>query len=134
MYNIGMLPDPSGGDKCKVQHGPNGKLLSKVTITTQQELDQVKPVRIFCGTYTMEKNHKNNVATLRNTWGKRCDGWVAFSTKADPSIPAISIEHEGEESYDYEAPAFRQPSSVGGAQQGVYVDRTPVPFREKKTK
>ena len=48
----------------------------------------------------MEKNHDTNVRATRDTWGKRCDGFVAFSTKSDPVIPAIRIEHEGPESYD----------------------------------
>ena len=95
----GMLPDPSGGDSCKIQNGPNGKLLSKVALTTQEELDQVKPVKIFCGLYTMEKN-KENIESSRSTWGKRCDGFLAFSTKTDASIPSINIEHEGQESWD----------------------------------
>ena len=36
----------------------------------------------------------------KQTWAKKCDGFVAFSTSTDSSIPALKIEHEGEESYD----------------------------------
>jgi glycoprotein-N-acetylgalactosamine 3-beta-galactosyltransferase len=50
---------------------------------------------------------------MKATWAKRCDGWVAFSTKTDYSIPgtfmlvftfltleAIEIHHEGPEEYN----------------------------------
>lgn len=51
---------------------------------------------------------------MKATWAKRCDGWVAFSTKTDESIPglvvhyqgvihthlAIEIHHEGREEYN----------------------------------
>lgn len=36
----------------------------------------------------------------RSTWGKRCDGFVAFSTAADASLSAVRLEHDGPESYD----------------------------------
>lgn len=86
-------------DPCKIKNGPNGKLLDRVHVTTENELKPVSgsfsDVKIFCATYTMEANHKGNVNTMRSTWTKRCDGFVAFSTAADPDIPAIKIEHEG---------------------------------------
>lgn len=74
--------------------------MNKVILSTESELSEVAPVKLFCGTYTMAANHDGNVHTLRNTWGKRCDGWAAFSTKDDHSLPAMDIPHEGEESYD----------------------------------
>lgn len=30
------------------------------------------------------------------TWGKRCDGFIAFSTVTDPEYSAYRIEHEGD--------------------------------------
>lgn len=30
-----------------------------------------------------------------DTWGKRCDGFVAYSTASDPDYNAFNIEHEG---------------------------------------
>jgi hypothetical protein len=96
-----LLPDFEGApNHCRIKDGPNGKLLNIVQLATEEELKEVVPVKLFCGTYTMEKNHDGNVKTLRSTWAKRCDGWVAFSTADDPSLPALSIPHEGEESYD----------------------------------
>ena len=68
-----------------------------MTITSVNELADpgITPVRIFCATYTMASNHDGNVKTMRSTWTKRCDGYVAFSTKSDPDIPAVLITHEG---------------------------------------
>ena len=43
----------------------------------------------------MEKNHATNVKATKLTWAKKCDGFVAFSTKTDPSIPSLNITHEG---------------------------------------
>ena len=48
----------------------------------------------------MLSKHASNVAATRETWAKRCDGWVAFSTSTDATIPSIKIEHEGPEAYD----------------------------------
>jgi hypothetical protein len=56
--------------------------------------------RIFCAVYTMEANHASNVRVMKSTWAKRCNGWVAFSTKTDESIPALEIHHEGPEAYN----------------------------------
>eukprot|EP00981_Chlorochromonas_danica_P009842 scaffold2831_cov249-Ochromonas_danica.AAC.43 len=57
------------------------------------------PIRLFCGIYTISTAHEENVRASRDTWGKRCDGFIAFSNLTDPSIPSLAIEHEGVESY-----------------------------------
>lgn len=75
---------------------PNGQLLARVNVASPA----VEGVRIFCGIYTMEKNHRTNVLATRNTWAKHCDGFIAFSTAEDLAIPSINISHEGDESYD----------------------------------
>ena len=48
----------------------------------------------------MKKNHATNVKATRNTWAKKCDGFIAFSTERDETIPAIALRHEGEEQYE----------------------------------
>ena len=83
--------------------GPHVKLLNRITVSssaTANSGDTNKAVRIFCGIYTYDRNHKTNVRATRDTWAKRCDGFLAFSTLSDPSIPAINILHEGPEEYD----------------------------------
>jgi glycoprotein-N-acetylgalactosamine 3-beta-galactosyltransferase len=48
----------------------------------------------------MESNHATNIRAIRETWAPGCDGFLAFSTKSDPRIPAISLPHEGTEEYN----------------------------------
>lgn len=55
--------------------------------------------RILCMVYTMEQNHHTNIRAIRETWGPGCDGFLAFSTRDDPRLPAISLAHEGPEAY-----------------------------------
>ncbi len=40
---------------------------------------------------SLQKNHPVNVKATRNTWAKRCDGFLAFSTAEDPTVPSINI-------------------------------------------
>ena len=87
---------------CQLNEKPNGELLSRIHIhsESQDTSTSSKKIKIFCGIYTMESNHQTNVLATRDTWGKKCDGFIAFSTKEDMSIPSINIEHEGAESYN----------------------------------
>jgi len=55
--------------------------------------------KVMCIVYTMEENHATNIRVIRETWGPGCDGFLAFSTRDDPRIPAISIPHDGQEEY-----------------------------------
>lgn len=96
-YASGALPDIPGRNPCELNDLPHGKLLARIPIAAPTPAPDV---RIFCGLYTMEKNHATNVKAVKETWGKRCDGFVAFSTASDPTIPAYKIEHEGDEAYD----------------------------------
>ncbi|CAJ1968930.1 unnamed protein product [Cylindrotheca closterium] len=56
--------------------------------------------KVLCMVYTMEENHATNIRAMRETWASGCDGFLAFSTKTDARIPAISIEHDGREEYN----------------------------------
>ena len=76
----------------------NKKLIDGVPIRGMDALEAGPS--IFCGIYTMEKNHATNIRAMRETWAPHCDGFVAFSTATDPRIPAIAIEHEGPEEYN----------------------------------
>ena len=110
-YLEGNVPDkPTGGDQCQLKGKPEGNMLSRIPVADMEGpthkahgsyLDSNgKPLRIFCGIYTMEKNHGTNVEATRSTWAKRCDGFIAFSTVEDPKIPSVNILHEGDEAYD----------------------------------
>lgn len=124
-YIAGNMPDRVSSfgdlvktdDQCTLKGKPEGKMLTHVK---QAGFDSIhspyhhlaghepgtsldsdgNQLRIFCGIYTMEKNHKTNVEATRTTWAKRCDGFIAFSTVEDTAIPSINILHEGDEAYD----------------------------------
>ena len=112
-YLKGNVPDRVRGDgvlvtsndQCSVEK-PDAQLLSRVALFNLEENEslhvdsQGNPLRIFCGIYTMQKNHNTNARATRNTWAKKCDGFIAFSTFEDPSIPSVDILHEGVEAYD----------------------------------
>ena len=55
--------------------------------------------RLMCLVYTMADAHSDRIRAMRETWAGGCDGFLAFSTESDPRLPAISLEHEGPESY-----------------------------------
>jgi len=41
--------------------------------------------KLFCGIFTTHEKH-GNIRAILSTWGWKCDGFVAFSTKNDPSL------------------------------------------------
>ncbi|GKY94310.1 hypothetical protein MPSEU_000396800 [Mayamaea pseudoterrestris] len=62
------------------------------------------PARILCAIYTYAGDHRKT-QTLAETWGWRCDGYFAASTKTvdDPNEPgfgAIDLPHFGPEMYN----------------------------------
>jgi hypothetical protein len=115
-YMLGNLPDVIDGsgalvtdqDQCYNMELPDSQLLSRVKLASgDEDTDFSKhvdsdgnPLRIFCGIYTMASSHATNVRATRNTWAKKCDGFIAFSTEEDQDIPSVNILHEGKEAYD----------------------------------
>ena len=98
-YKAGDLPDPDVGDggACGLNDKSEGNMLAYMQLAVIDE--KVPAPKILCGIYTMAKNHDTNVKATRETWGKKCDGFVAYSTSTDDSISAIEILHEGDENY-----------------------------------
>eukprot|EP01041_Mallomonas_annulata_P004115 gene4115-8174_t len=100
----GLLAD-SLGEPCQLKNSEDAKLLDRIKVDRSRDLSMIRTdtspgPKIFCGMYTMETKHKTNVRAVRDTWGKRCDGFMAFSTVNDPEIPAIVVPHEGPEDYN----------------------------------
>ena len=59
--------------------------------------------RILCVIYTIGPNHDRLAKSVRETWGKRCDGFLAMSNVTDISISAFAIGHSSphfQDSYD----------------------------------
>lgn len=98
-----IMPDPTVKNACGLKSTADGQLLDKVKLDRSKDIAKVKPndgLKLFCGVYTMEDAHSTNAEATRSTWGKRCTGFVAFSTISDPLFPAMKIEHEGPETYN----------------------------------
>lgn len=84
LFASGQLPDPTNNNlPCELKGKPNGQLLAKMTLMPVPS----NAPRLFCGIYTMESKHETNVKATRDTWAKRCTGFLAFSTATDPTIP-----------------------------------------------
>lgn len=97
-WRAGQNEDVVMKNPCFLSINANGELLDHIHIDS---LPPSRPGnRIFCGTYTHEANHDTNVRYVKQTWAKKCDGWLAFSTVDDASLPSVNIRHEGEESWN----------------------------------
>ncbi|KAL3916477.1 MAG: hypothetical protein SGARI_007948, partial [Bacillariaceae sp.] len=69
-------------------------------VSSSQQGQQERAPRILCMIYTMEGAHADRIRAIRETWAGGCDGFLAFSTRSDPRIPAISLPHDGPEEYN----------------------------------
>lgn len=72
------------------------KLLTEQIRVAQH--DNTNNVRILCAIYTHAGQH-DMVETITRTWGKQCDGFVAFSTETHPSRGIVNLIHAGPEAY-----------------------------------
>jgi len=92
-------------DVCRLRNTTHRIVLDRVKLYMEREREKERREgerereKIFCGVYTMGTRHGGTVKDIRDTWGKRCDKWISFSTTNDFSLPAVYIPHEGEESY-----------------------------------
>lgn len=55
-------------------------------------------VRILCAVYTHAGQH-DMAETVARTWGKHCDGFLAFSTETHPALGLVHLVHQGPEAY-----------------------------------
>ncbi len=66
----------------------------------KDDKNEAAKIKIFCSVYTHKKNHDERVKTVRDTWGKDCDGFLAISDKTDKSLGAANILHKGPEDWN----------------------------------
>ena len=99
-YLNGNMPDVVDGTgtiadessvNCRLQNKADGKILDRIVVadikSSSVDSQGNPPLKIFCGIYTMEQSHTTNAKATRNTWAKKCDGFISFSTVEDPSFP-----------------------------------------------
>jgi hypothetical protein len=87
---------------------PNTTITTNTTAATTFQTppppDGLSKGKILCGIYTYGKMHYR-VTGVAETWGWRCDGFLAASTATiiDPTqtgFPAVDLPHEGPEDYN----------------------------------
>ena len=73
---------------------PGYEVVQKIQVVNEDS-SQHRP-RVLCAIYTYEGNH-DQVKAIAETWGARCDGFMAASTVTDPVIGAVHLPHFGKE-------------------------------------
>lgn len=76
---------------------PDSQMLEHVKIWEGAKMGSP---RILCLSYTLSSAHDTAVRNIQQTWGRRCDGYLAMSDKTDPSVPSVDIKHKGPEAYN----------------------------------
>eukprot|EP01038_Epipyxis_sp_PR26KG_P009063 gene9063-12225_t len=77
---------------CNLLGYADALVLNKININSIN--NHQKQIKLFCGIFTTVVNH-DLVKMMRDTWGYKCDGFLAFSTINDPFLPSISLPHIG---------------------------------------
>jgi len=75
------------------------------TIQNEDEKDYFKNTnsktrlpKILCSIYTIEENHYK-IEAITETWGWRCDGFLAASNATNETVGAVNLTHKGPEAY-----------------------------------
>jgi len=64
--------------------------------------------KIMCIVYTIEAHH-SRITPIQQTWGQRCDGFIAISDKTDPILGRVNVPHEGDENMEISGTKSDQP-------------------------
>jgi hypothetical protein len=83
--------EPAFGSGIEGKVGYQG--LQKIRVMPEDSSNHKK---ILCIIYTSSGRH-NRIRGIAETYGPRCDGFMAASNLTDPSIGAVNILHEGPE-------------------------------------
>lgn len=78
----------------KIRIASDDALSATATGTTGRTIRK----RVLCMVYTHSSRH-DRLRAVAETWGPRCDGFMAASDKTDETIGAVHLLHEGPEHY-----------------------------------
>jgi hypothetical protein len=82
------------------------KVAAAAAAASRADQVHVRSPKILCMTYSTLAR-RDAIASVRDTWGGRCDGYLAFTDETDLTISAIGIEptkmeeNQWTESYDF---------------------------------
>jgi hypothetical protein len=65
---------------------------------TTTDISNLSSPKILCAVYTHDERH-DQIRAIVETWGWRCDGFFAASTKTVVDMGAIDLPHRGKEEY-----------------------------------
>jgi hypothetical protein len=70
-----------------------------------QQIEFMRPhpsrrVRILCASFTHSGEYYKNVQKVKDTWGQKCDGYLAMGNHTDLQVPGIKLGFNGGESYN----------------------------------
>ncbi|KAG7340752.1 Fringe-like protein [Nitzschia inconspicua] len=102
LTELQLLLDEEKTDLCApIGYGPEGgKDLARqffhdhVQVASPLSEEEAKTIKVFCAIYTHAGN-RNQIAAIRQTWGKRCDGFMAASTETNHDTATVHIPHQG---------------------------------------
>jgi hypothetical protein len=77
---------------------PNLKTARHIRLARSSGNSKNSQIRLMCVTFAHQKRH-DRVRAEKETWAKRCDGYLASSDSTDASISAVNISHAGKEDY-----------------------------------
>jgi glycoprotein-N-acetylgalactosamine 3-beta-galactosyltransferase len=96
-----LKPIPITGDLRAIcnSNPRDDPLLRKVQVVTRPRLG-TQPVRLLCSSFTYHKAYRSQVQLIKETWGPKCDGYIAMGDMTDLSVPAIGLVKNGDESWN----------------------------------
>jgi len=89
-YNIVMKVVVNASDPI-----PDNVIAQESSVPIQRKSQAPK---ILCAVYTHEANH-DRIQNIIDTWGWRCDGFIAASTMTDETLGVLDLSHLGPETY-----------------------------------
>ena len=93
-----QLNGPNPVPDAETEEFNNTNIFLTPTLPPTTNISDLLPPRILCAVYTTEKAHEQLQAIV-DTWGWRCDGFFAASTKTVPDLGALDLPHLGKEEY-----------------------------------
>ena len=103
--NITSKICPSTIDSNLIESKGGHQVLQKIKRGMQKSQhilnSNAKRTKVLCMVYTVDTpSNTRNLKAIAETWGRKCDGFIASSNVTNHSLGSIHLTHEGDETYD----------------------------------